>query len=441
MKKTILPENVKLRKKREKIKYAAAVALFLALLLAGIAAATHKGDFYAPSDGSVYARAKVCEIIRSEGELDDDGVLIYGDITFLAEIKSGENKGDIVEINQNLSSDTPLNPRQVKKGDSIIAANFEWDEKWHFVEFVRSDAIAVLALIFAALLIIFGRKKGIKTVFSLVLTVIAVVFVFMPAVLSGGNIYFWAVAVCIYMIVMTLVITSGLSPMSLAASLGCVGGVLASLSLTLVTDFFIKISPNADSHSIYLMYIGDGLDVRALIYAAVIIGSVGAVMDVSVDIAASLKELTVKLRTPSMRELFRSGLNIGRDVIGTMANTLVLAYIGGSMCSLLLYFYNNASNAVYLFNIEIIVVEMLNILVGSIGILLTLPLTALISARIYTIEKMRAHILSEAEEALPDKTLSKENLHEEDIFSDRLEEAGIFQSGQVLSKEGEKNEE
>ncbi len=394
---------------KEKIIYAISVILCISLLIIGYFTATHGKSYYAEPEGEIYLRAKVKEIITNIPVYGEDGTLLSEDTVFEALITSKEMKGESVTVYQNYSLYTPFNPRTVEVGDSVIIARFDGVENWNFIDFVRSDAIIVLVLLFFALLVIFGKKKGLKTVLSLLLTVLSVAFVFMPAILTGGNIYLWAVAVCIYIVFMTLITTDGISRMSLAASIGCVGGVLASLLLTFITDAFINISGNADPHSIYLLYIGEGLDLRALIYASIIIGSVGAVMDVAVDIAASLKEIAAKIEKPTKHELFRSGINIGRDVIGTMSNTLVLAYIGGSMCSLLLYFYNNFANAVYLFNIEIIIVELMQILVGSIGILLTLPLTAFVSAVIYTSKS------------------SKKKRHVTDGFSDMLEEAGDFE--------------
>ncbi|MBR6603604.1 MAG: YibE/F family protein [Clostridia bacterium] len=406
-------------KKREKIIYIISVILCIAILIIGYFTATHGKSYYAEADGELYLRAKVKEIITSIPVYGDEGEILSEDTVFEAIISSGENNGEKVTVYQNYSSYTPFNPRTVSVGDSVIIAKFDGVDNWNFIDFIRSDAIIVLVLLFCALLVIFGRKKGLKTVLSLLLTVLAVIFVFMPAILTGGNIYFWAVATCVYIIFMTLIINDGISKMSLAASIGCVGGVLASLLLTFITDAFIKISGNADPHSIYLLYIGEGLDLRALIYASIIIGSVGAVMDVAVDIAASLKEIASKLEKPTKHELFRSGINIGRDVIGTMSNTLVLAYIGGSMCSLLLYFYNNYASPIYLFNIEIIIVELLKILVGSIGILLTLPLTAFVSALIYTSSK------------------KKNEKNAADVFSDMLDAAGEFESPSKNDQKGE----
>ena len=409
--------------KKDKIIYSLSVILCIGLLFIGYFTAIHGKSYYAEDGGEVYLRARVEEIITSIPVYGDDGEILSEDTVFEATVTRGDMKGETVTVYQNYSSYTPFNPRTVAVGDSVIIAHFEGVQNWNFIDFVRSDAIIVLALLFGSLLIVFGRKKGLKTVLSLVLTVISVVFVFMPAIITGGNVYFWAVAVCIYIIFMTLIITDGISKMSLSAAIGCAGGVFASLLLTFITDAFVKITGNADPHSIYLLYIGEGLDLRALIYASIIIGSVGAVMDVAVDIAASLKEIASKVESPTKHELFRSGINIGRDVIGTMSNTLILAYIGGSMCSLLLYFYNNYSSPLYLFNIEIIIVELLQILVGSIGILLTLPLTAFVSAVIYTAKR------------------TKKARHATDGFSDMLDAAGEFESACKNDSEDEVTED
>ena len=412
---------------KSKIVYITSLVLCVALLFLGMLLATKGGtDFYASADGALYLRAKVTEIRDTVNEYGDEGEILSSDILFGAKVtSSGEYKGKELTVYQNYSSYTLLNPRPAEVGDSIIIGQFEGVDGWNFIDFARSDAIVVLALLFALLLILFGGKKGVKTVLSLALTVLSVLFVFIPAVITGGNIYFWAVAVCVYIIVMTLMITDGASPMSLSAIVGCTGGVLVSLLLTFITDAFIHISGNSDPHSIFLIYIGEGLDLRALIYASIIIGSVGAVMDVAVDISASLKEIAIKLGRPTMKELFRSGINIGRDVIGTMSNTLVLAYMGGSMCSLLLYFYNNMAYPVYLVNIESIIVEMLKILVGSIGILLTLPLTALFSAWLYTRKGVLAKLSAEISAGTDDT----------DEFSEMLEAAGTYNDGKDTQNE------
>lgn len=421
---------------KSKLIYATAVVLCVLLLVAGYLYLTGGKSFTDTLD-TEYLRAEVVEITGVNEDVSDTGDLLSSDICFKAEIKSGKYKGTVVSSEQNYSSYTPLNPHEVDVGDTVIIANFGEDE-WVFIDFLRSDALIVLLVLFALLILVYGRSKGAKTLLSLTLTVFSVAFVFFPAVLNGKNVSLWAVIVCLYIIVMTLVIVNGISTMSIAAACGCASGVLISLTITVITDCFIGLSGNSDSHSIFLLYIGkNGVDPLSLIYASIIIGSVGAVMDVAVDISASLKELTIKLGSPTRSELLRSGLNIGRDVIGTMSNTLILAYIGGSMCTLLLYIYNNGASPLYLFNIEAIVVEMLNILVGSIGIMMTLPITALICSVLYTNKHLKKHLVPAESVKAPEPEAVI------DEFSDKLDTVGSFDGDFAAKNDGDedKNDE
>ena len=371
---------------KNKMISAAAVLLSVLLLLAGWFYVTGGKSFLVPDD-SLYRRAKVLSVESYEGELEGDVAL-----AFKAKMSGGE--GETVDAIWSYSSYASFNPLQIEAGDRVIVASYDGGETWHYTEHVRSDALIVLLVIFFGALILFGRKKGLKTVVSLTLTVMAVICVFIPAVMTGKNIYLWSVLVCVYITVMTLCIVNGVGPMSLAAVIGCSGGVLASLLITVVTDLFINLTGQAGDGAVYLVTINPDFDLVGLVYGSIIIGCVGAVMDVAVDISASLKELTLKIGGADAKTLFRSGMNIGRDVIGTMSNTLVLAYIGGSMSSVILFIYNFGTSPIQLFNYESLVIEILCILVGSLGILFTLPLTSAVCALIYTrpraLEKLRA---------------------------------------------------
>ena len=120
----------------------------------------------------------------------------------------------------------------------------------------------------------------------------------------------------------------------------------------------------------------------------IVIGAMGAVMDVAMDISSSLNELHERAPKLGFTELFKSGMNIGRDVMGTMANTLVLAYIGSSLCSILIYI-TYSSSLLELLNRENIAVEMLQSITGSLAILLTIPLTTLVCCFVYTGERAK----------------------------------------------------
>jgi uncharacterized membrane protein len=127
------------------------------------------------------------------------------------------------------------------------------------------------------------------------------------------------------------------------------------------------------------------INLKAILFAGIIIGAMGAIMDVAMSISSALWEVKEKAPAISFEALFRSGLTIGRDIMGSMANTLILAYIGTSLSVvLILSVYSDSLSS--LFNTEMIVVEILQALAGSFGILFAMPLTAFFCSTIYTKE-------------------------------------------------------
>ena len=268
-------------------------------------------------------------------------------------------------------------------GDQVFAG-FNFDSQmnadWFIADHLREMPMLFLVLAFFALLIGFGRFKGFNTVVSLVLTCAAVFFVMIPAIIKGYNIYLVTFITAVFTIVMTLCIVIGVHPKSIAAAVGCTCGVGFAGLLTIAMQDALFITGLIDEDSSFVMYINADtvIDLRGVIFAAIVIGALGATMDVAMSIASSLDEILY--HKPDIRdwELMRSGLNIGRDIMGTMANTLVLAYVGSSLhMILLLLAYNNDIGSII--NRETIAVELLQSVAGSIGILLTVPSTAAVT--------------------------------------------------------------
>ena len=293
------------------------------------------------SSGSTYLRARVIEVGE---EIEDEGSQSVN-IPFTAKLSSGET----VSAYQNIASYSPHNPELIEAGDNVILSKM--GDQWYFAEYLRSDYIIVLTVFFALLLVLFGRFKGVNTIISLALTCLCFFFVFIPAVVGGRNIYLWAVFSCFYIIVTTLLIVNGMTALSLCSAVGCIGGVAVSSVLILISSSVLSLTGFVDESSIYLMYIGSGsIDLKAVTYAAVIIGSVGAVMDVAVNISASLHEIALKLGKPDFKTLLGSGLTIGRDIMARCRTTLVLAI--RSSLSVVLVYANCAGSMLNLFNRE-----------------------------------------------------------------------------------------
>jgi len=262
------------------------------------------------------------------------------------------------------------------------------NDKWYFNGYYRINKIIVLIIIFSLCLLIFGGKKGFNTILSLGFTCTAIFAVFIPAILSGKNIYLMSILVCVYTMIMTPLIVMGYNKKSFAAIAGCTGGVMIAGIITIIMDKLLYLTGVVDEHSRYLINLpGDvNLDLKAIIFAGIIIGAMGAVMDVAISIASSLWEVKEKAKIIKFKELFRSGITIGRDIMGSMADTLILAYIGSSLTVVLVLSVFSGS-MLGLFNSEMISVEILQALAGSFGILFAMPLTALFCSFIYLREK------------------------------------------------------
>ena len=242
--------------------------------------------------------------------------------------------------------------------------------------------------IFAVLVIIVGRMKGVNTIISLALTCMSVICVLVPAILAGKNAYVATAITCSYIVIMTLTIVSGYSRKTLTAILGCLGGIAVSAAICFIMQRIIRLTGFLDEQDYFLVQLNPDIDLKAIAYSAILVGAVGAVMDVAVDISSSLAEISRKLGWMPFSEMFSSGMHIGRDILGTMANTLVLAYIGSSLCSVLLICSYKVS-LLNIFNAEQIVVELLQAVVGSLGILSAIPLTTAVCSLVYNSGKSK----------------------------------------------------
>lgn len=336
-------------------------------------------------------KGTITKILSTEDEifnLGDD--IIIGQI-IKAEVKvlNGDIKGETVVLKQEISPFFSIQPEPITKGDKVLISqsfvqDFD-DSSYDLIEYYRGDYMMALIILFAIGLIWFGKKKGGLTIVSLVLTCMSIFMVFIPSILNEFNIYTWSISICIFIILMTLFIVNGFNIKTFSAGIGCISGVAVAGVITFIMNHFMKITGMIDDESVFLqMIIPDfEIDLKAIIFASIIIGAVGAIMDVAISIASAMSEMKQQNASIKFNELYKSGIEIGKDIMGTMTNTLVLAYIGSALSTILLLLAN-ASSIQYLLNTEMIIVEILQSVVGSLGILLTLPLTSLVSAFLYS---------------------------------------------------------
>ena len=366
---------------KDKIIYT--VTIFFAILYILVAnKMILKGEkFFDENEASRLFLSEVQEIIKKT-ELD------FGEInvSFKAKILKGEHKDEIVEALQIIDPSSSINYKELEEGEKIYLYKHQTEEEtiWYADQYDSASGLIILGIIFVAFVLMFGRKKGVNTIVALIFTCLSIFMVYIPAILAGKNIYLWSILTCIYIGVFTLLIVQGATRKSFAAMIGCLTGTAISGILTVIMSKILSLTGMLNEESLYLYYMNaeNPIDLKAIIFGSIIVGAIGAIMDVSIDIASSLNEVINASEKPTFEKTIKAGFEIGRDIIGTMANTLVLAYIGSSLsCTLLTVSYSGSLT--YLLNREMIVVEMLQALVGSLGIFLAIPLTTYISAFLY----------------------------------------------------------
>lgn len=180
--------------------------------------------------------------------------------------------------------------------------------------------------------------------------------------------------------VVTILTVGGLNIKSIAAITGVLGGVLISGLIAYIVGNQINLTGLSGQEAMMLMYIPQNVDFNfgGLLFAGIIMGALGAVMDVGMSIASAMEEIRLADPTISTKRLILSGMNVGKDIMGTMANTLILAYIG-SMIPLLLLFTAYQEPFISIINMNVIATEVIRALAGSIGLVLSIPLTAVSS--------------------------------------------------------------
>ena len=344
-----------------------------------------------------YYSAKVLSIQRVE-ELNNESN--DRKIYFTAKVLDGPYKGEIVNAFQKVENTDAYKVRDVKENDKIVIIPAKTsgfaeqgigdDALWTFSLFKTSNYLIILVAVFLIMIVIIGKWKGINTIIALTITTLLILLVFIPSVLKGYNIYVSTLLCSIYIIISSLLLINGFNKKTLCAIVGNIFGILVASVIALIMNKVLNINGLINENYIYLSLVNPEhpIDLRAMIWSGIIIGSLGAIMDVAMAIASSMHELNEKMKNKSFKSMFISGMNIGKDSIGTMANTLILAYIGCSMSTVLLLFSYN-KNLLYLFNIEAIIIEVLQAVIGSIGILLTVPLTAFFSAWLFNKKEKR----------------------------------------------------
>ena len=320
----------------------AASLLALALLVGfGVCLnAPREDDIPTSASQMVFAVARVNDVLMDNAEPDDwtEGRRLGTQLLEL-EICTGEHKGEILEAYNYLNAYTNLDAKE----NTRLIVRLDYDDSGalyvvNIFNYDRWQVVGAFILVFALVMILVGGWKGVKALLGLLFTMACVWFLLLPMMLRGISPVPATVAIIALTSAASLLLLDCPALKTLCATLGCVGGVaVAGISAAIVGVLTPLNGFNTDNaESLVLQASDGGLQISGLLVCSILISSMGAVMDVAMSIASALHELRTHNPELSPLSLFRSGMNIGRDAMGTMANTLILAFAGSSLNTLLL---------------------------------------------------------------------------------------------------------
>jgi uncharacterized membrane protein len=290
-------------------------------------------------------------------------------------IQSGERAGEVVRFENDLAVLEP--------GDDIFLyrlVTIQGQEIITFADFERRPVLAVVSMVFIVLLIVFAGWHGLRSLASLLVSVSAIIFLLVPALLAGYNPVLASVAIAGAVLALVLFGTHGFSPRVWIAF----GGTFSAVTVTGIIAYFasdaMRLTGFGSDASVYLNFATDGeLDLAGLLLGGIIIGILGVLDDISITQASVVQELKAANAQFTFHELYTRASRVGKYHLGSIVNTLALAYVGVSLPLILLYSKTESSLGLIL-NQEVVAGELLRIIVGSIGLILAVPATTAVAA-------------------------------------------------------------
>lgn len=366
---------------------AAALAVLLAARLLAAPVPVQSDE---PENRADYESASVDQILSDSTEKDpasDNGY--RGEQLLLVTVRSGDYKDQQMQVYNYVG---PLYGGPLKVGDRatvLISTYSDGTVNATVYEFDRLLPLCIVLVLFIAAAVAVGGRTGIKSLVALAVTLVCLFGVLLPSLMKGANTLLMTFIVCAYVAVVSLTIVGGVRKKTVCAMLGAVAGTALALLFGLLAQGLTRIDGlriDDVEPLLQLRQTGTPIGLRGLLVGGIVISALGAVMDVTMGIASSLSEVHAANPELSRRELFRSGMNIGRDMVGTMTNTLILAFLGSGF-TLILYLYSLGLSPRQLLSSAYVSLEVVSGVASSVGVILSIPLTALITAEVFTREK------------------------------------------------------
>lgn len=330
-----------------------------------------------------YEKAYVVGVVKQSVKKDATSGLYAGSQEIRIRILSGKHAGEVQNIQNYLSN---LNNIYAKQGQTLIVRILTQNKNSYTISvfgYYRAPIVYGFVLLFFAAMWAVGGKKGLKSVFGLLFSFFVIIFLYIPMIYRGYQPVLSSFIISVAITLVALLLIDGFTPKSLSAISGTIIGTGIAALISVLAGLITHITGYNTGEAETLSEIAHGthMQIGGILFGSVLISSLGGVMDIAMSISSSISE--VHSSTPGLthQSLFKSGMNIGRDMMGTMANTLILSFVGTSFATLLLiYSYNVPYNQ--LINTDLVAVEVIQGLSGSAAVVLTVPIISLIASRV-----------------------------------------------------------
>ena len=330
--------------------------------------------------GHSFEKAVVTEVLRDNVQQDGSRV---GEQRVRVRLSSGSHRGEEIETSSPSGylfgapcvKGMKVIIMQSVAGDTLVTSVYAQD---------RGSVILIFALLYLLVLCWIGGKQGLRGALGLIYTVAAIFFLFIPLVYLGYSPFWMAVLVCLMTTFVSMTLIGGFSRKTLAATLGTSAGVIIAGLVAMAFSLFSGIRGWNVSNIEHLMtlWYTENIRVGDLLFAGLLISALGAVMDVAMSISSTMQEILQQRPDLGRKELIKAGFRVGRDMMGTDSNTLILAFAGGSV-SVLLLNYAYQLPLLQIINSNNIGIAVMQGLAGSFGVALSVPSTVILAALIY----------------------------------------------------------
>lgn len=334
--------------------------------------------------GQTFEKGVVTEVLVDN--LQPDGTRV-GEQRVTVRMTTGVRKGQVIEMTSSAgylfgATCTPglrVIVMQSVAGDTTVSSVYSQD---------RGGVLLLFAALYLVALVVIGGKQGLKGALGLAFTFLAIIFLYLPLVYLGWPPLWTSVLICAVTTAVTMYFIGGPTRKTVVASAGTVAGVVIAGLVAAIFGAATGISGwnVSDIETLITLWNTNGINVGELLFAGLLISSLGAVMDVAMSVASSMGEVLAQNPAMSRGALFASGMRIGRDMMGTDSNTLILAFAGGSV-SMLVLDYAYDLPILQILNSNNIGISVMQGLAGSFGVVLAVPVTVALATLLYTAKR------------------------------------------------------